>query len=1062
MCLKAQDFLYNASTIWPLTDPSTGGTGLNAITEGYISASAISLKGLELYGYTGPEGSPRIRIIGNSWPANQTTKIDTSYLQLSISPKEYSNFYLDSLLFYVCIQFIDNMKLEIYYSTDSLFTNPQLAPFSTGKTNNYLPRDVLTRYSIPFNKLNVKNKEKLYFRFYPWVDSDPSKRTGKYICFKNIGFYGQIESIESPSMIKWFNNGNSQPLISGKILGNNATLSDSLTLLQQNKKFIIENTNDSTTCALINKQNNKWTATTGPNNNTYIQFCVYPKHGGTLFTDSLIFYIGANNTTDLKFSLIYSFDPEFTNNITLLSGISIASNKVSKIKIPLDTTIRTNEKIYIKLLPYSNTTITNNNYIALSDVTLYGRLIGITYDPPTVTTKAYSFLSTTHVITGGNVIFDGGSPVTQKGVVWNTSGNPTINDNKTIDGSGSGSFVSHVTGLIPATTYYLRAYAINNAGISYGNEITFTTLDRIIPPTVTTGIVTDILVKTAKCTGNVTNWGGDTVKLRGFCWNTTGNPTINDSYIECGEGLGIFNATLYPLDGNTKYYVRAYAINSAGVGYGNEVTFITQTPAPDITKIVAKDGSGDYTTIQEAFNNIPDYYTGKWTIYVKPGIYKEKVILPKNKVNVILKADHPDSVIISYDDYAGKPNGSGGTIGTSNSYSVSIEADDFTAINITFQNTVVNDGSVANQQAVALRTNGDRQSFYHCKILGYQDTYYSYSIGRVYMKNCYIEGSVDFIFGQSTVVFDSCELLVNREGGVITAASTNINSRFGYVFKNCKIHNNLTGFNGPITTIYLGRPWQGNPKVVYMYCEEPSIVAPSGWTNMNSGLNPLFAEYKCFGLGYKPNQRSTNPDYKGIQLTDNEAAEYTIKNIFSRKTNPNFGIDWLPDTIFSTKLNQEISFPRIGEITTSTGTFTLSATSSSKLKIYYSSSDSSIIDISDNKAIIKKPGTVTITAYQPGNFLYKPALPVSQTISIKESVIVNKVNNNKIEIYPNPSMGLIFIKGISEKIVINVYTVNGQLIKSIEQKSNLLDLSDLKNGVYILKINNQFFKTVIR
>lgn len=1060
--LKSQDFIYSAGAIWPLTDPATGGTGFNAVTQGYINASPITLVGLESTGYTGPQGSPKIRIIGNAWPANQTTKIENVYMELAVSPKEYSNFYIDSLSFYVCILAIDNMKVDIYYSTDPSFSNAQLAEFTTGKTNNYLPRDILTKYTIRFNNIKINNGGTLYFRFYPYVYNDPSVRTGKYICFKDITVSGRIESIEMPSNVQWFKDGDPSPIINGKILSNTATLSDSLKLLQQTKNFEIINSNDSIKCALINKVSDNWFSSTQPNDKTYIEFSAGPKTGGTLYTDSLTLYIGANNTGDLKFSLVYSFDPLFSQSNILINDFFIPQDQVLKISIPFNITINNKQKIYIRILPYSISNISFNKCIAISNITLYGKIKGVTYDPPTVTTINYSYLSTTHVITGGNVVYDGGAPVTEKGVVWNTTGNPTINDSKTLDGSGSGSFISHVTGLTPATTYYLRAYAINDAGVSYGNEISFTTLSQILPPTVTTGNVTDILVKTAKSSGMVTDWGGDTVKQRGLCWNTSGNPTINDSYIDCGEGLGSFTATLYPLEANTTYYVRAYAINSSGVGYGNEVVFTTQTPAPDVTKVVAKDGSGDFTTIQAAFNSVPDYYTGKYIIYVKPGVYKEKAVLAKNKVNVILKADHPDSVIITYDDYAGKPDGLGGTLGTSNSYSVSIDADDFTAINITFQNTIVNDGTFANQQAVALRTNGDRQSFYHCKILGYQDTYYSYSLGRVYMKNCYIEGSVDFIFGQSTVVFDSCELLVNREGGVITAASTNVNSKFGYVFRNCKIHDNRTGFNGPISSIYLGRPWQGNPKVVYMYCEEPSIVAPAGWTYMNSGLNPLFAEYKCFGPGYKPDQRSTNPDYKGIQLTDQEAIQYTIKNIFSRKTNPAFGIDWIPDTLYSCKLNQTITFQNIGDINVSIGSVNLSANASSKLKVYYVSSDSSIAEISGDKLIIKKPGTVTITAYQPGNFLYKPAEPVSQTITIKETGIQESSEINNLKIYPNPTNGMIFIDGLKNNTKIDIYSSNGLLIKSLLADSNYLDLTNLKTGIYFLKINNQYFKIVIR
>ena len=175
--------------------------------------------------------------------------------------------------------------------------------------------------------------------------------------------------------------------------------------------------------------------------------------------------------------------------------------------------------------------------------------------------------------------------------------------------------------------------------------------------------------------------------------------------------------------------------------------------------MLLQDGSGDYTTVQAAFNAVPDSYTGPYTIFVKKGTYKEKLLLGSKKVNVILKGEDRDNTILTYDDYAGIAGG------TSGSQSVGIDAADFIAVNITFQNTVKNDQTVANQQAVALRSNGDRQAFYNCKLLGYQDTYYCWGgsgAGRVYMKNCYIEGSVDFIFGRDIVLFDNCELHVNR------------------------------------------------------------------------------------------------------------------------------------------------------------------------------------------------------------------------------------------------------------------------------------------------------------
>lgn len=308
--------------------------------------------------------------------------------------------------------------------------------------------------------------------------------------------------------------------------------------------------------------------------------------------------------------------------------------------------------------------------------------------------------------------------------------------------------------------------------------------------------------------------------------------------------------------------------------------------------VVAQDGSGDYLTVREAFDAAPGNYAGNIYINIKPGIYYEKLILDSNKVNVVLTGKHPDSTILTYDDYAGIAGG------TSKSFSVAIEPDDFTAVNITFQNTVKNDGTARGQQAVALRVNGDRQSYYNCKLLGYQDTYYTWGgrgTGRIYMKGCYIEGSVDFIFGHDIVVFDSCEIHINRDGGIITAASTEADSKYGYVFRYCKITTDEYGFNGkPVNRIYLGRPWRNAPRTVFMYCREPAEIIPEGWRTWN--VQPaLYAEYKCYGEGSGISGRLISISR---QLTDEETAEYTLENIFSKDSNPLFSDDWMPaDTV---------------------------------------------------------------------------------------------------------------------------------------------------------------------
>jgi len=292
--------------------------------------------------------------------------------------------------------------------------------------------------------------------------------------------------------------------------------------------------------------------------------------------------------------------------------------------------------------------------------------------------------------------------------------------------------------------------------------------------------------------------------------------------------------------------------------------------------VVAKDGSGNFKTVQEAINAVPDFRKKVTTIFIKNGIYKEKLILPASKNLVKFIGENVDSTILTYDDYAAKKNIFGEDIGTSGSSSFFIFGNDFTAENMTFENS---SGPVG--QAVAVRIEGDRAEFINCRFLGFQDTLYpNGKESRQYYYNCYIEGTVDFIFGWSTAVFDSCEIFCKKGGGYITAASTEQDSKYGFVFINC----NITG-NAPDSSFYLGRPWRPYSKVVFLKCKLPSIIKSEGWNNWNNPENEktaFYAEYKNTGTGYQPEKRVA----WSHQLTGKDANEYTIKKIFE---------NWIPE-----------------------------------------------------------------------------------------------------------------------------------------------------------------------
>jgi hypothetical protein len=200
---------------------------------------------------------------------------------------------------------------------------------------------------------------------------------------------------------------------------------------------------------------------------------------------------------------------------------------------------------------------------------------------PTVTTTPVSAITSTTASSGGNVTNDGGAAVTARGVCWSTSANPTTANSHTIDGTGVGAFTSSITGLTPGTTYHVRAYATNSVGTSYGNDITFTT--NAVAPTVTTTAVSNITSTTAASGGNVTDGGGAAVTARGVCWSTSVNPTTANSLTTDGTGTGVFTSSITGLTPGTTYHVRAYATNSVGTSYGNDVTFTTNAVAPTVT-----------------------------------------------------------------------------------------------------------------------------------------------------------------------------------------------------------------------------------------------------------------------------------------------------------------------------------------------------------------------------------------------------------------------------------------------------------------------------------------------
>lgn len=293
--------------------------------------------------------------------------------------------------------------------------------------------------------------------------------------------------------------------------------------------------------------------------------------------------------------------------------------------------------------------------------------------------------------------------------------------------------------------------------------------------------------------------------------------------------------------------------------------------AQDFDFVVAKDGSGDFQTIQAAFDAVPDFRKNETKILLKPGTYKEKLMLAPSKTNISLIGEDAETTLVTHDDFAQKKNKFGEEMGTTGSTSFFVFGDGFYAKNITFENS---SGPVG--QAVAVRVDGDKVMFEKCRFLGFQDTLYPHGDrSRQYYKDCYIEGTVDFIFGWSTAVFENCEIFSKKGGSYVTAASTEKETEFGFVFIDCK----LTG-EGENASAYLGRPWRDYAQTVFINTELEAHIKPEGWHNWskpNAEKSAFYAEYGSKGPGANVSQRVS----WSHQLTGQEAEKYTVESVLA-------------------------------------------------------------------------------------------------------------------------------------------------------------------------------------
>lgn len=293
---------------------------------------------------------------------------------------------------------------------------------------------------------------------------------------------------------------------------------------------------------------------------------------------------------------------------------------------------------------------------------------------------------------------------------------------------------------------------------------------------------------------------------------------------------------------------------------------------PD-TLIVARDGTGQFRTIDEAVEVCRAFMEYHKVIFVKKGTYKEKLTIPAWLTNIEICGEDRDNTIITFDDHANilRPE-TGKPMGTFRTFTLKIEGSSITLKNITVENNAARLG-----QAVALHTEGDKLTFVNCRFWGNQDTVYTGGkLTRLYFKDCYIEGTTDFIFGPATAWFEGCTIK-SKINSYVTAASTPAEVPYGYVFNHCTLTADSTA-----TQVYLGRPWRPYAYTLFMNCNLGSHIRPEGWHNWGKTSNEQTARYLEFHNTGAGANRNARVGWSGT-LTAKEAAKITPATVFALK-----------------------------------------------------------------------------------------------------------------------------------------------------------------------------------
>jgi pectin methylesterase-like acyl-CoA thioesterase len=457
-----------------------------------------------------------------------------------------------------------------------------------------------------------------------------------------------------------------------------------------------------------------------------------------------------------------------------------------------------------------------------------------------------------------------------------------------------------------------------------------------------------------------------------------------------------------------------------------------QAKAQVYDAIIAKDGSGNYTSIQTAVTRIRSNQSGRYLFYVKAGVYEEKVNV--TLANVSLVGEDVDKVIVSWGDYSGDAQNHS----TSTSYSFETGGDNFYAENITFKNTAGNVG-----QAVALNTTGKNQIFKHCKMIGFQDTYYAKK-GIQYNVDCYIEGATDFIFGESTAVFDNCEIRCVAGGQYVTApADTKLISTVngvpfyhGLLFLDSKI---TKGSGVANNSYYLGRPWQPNSSSVYINCTYDNHIRSEGWSTWSNDnhLSSLFAEYG-------------NVDMAGKAIDISGRASWS-KQLSTKEVTDNYNLDfflksWNPKSLIeATAVPKNLQLDAL-DISTKGFSFLWDA-SENALGYAVIRNDSVIAFV--NESAFSDPNVKDGDIYEVVSINKYGSMSTKSTKLIGQVILSNSINKQLVRTLELKNGVIDFHQIVNAKLI----SISGQILITKENIQQL-DLTKMKKGLYILGVEN--------